>query len=69
MRVPLSESYPTRSTDHHACVGHRDLSDWLAHLRLKQLMGHTSIQTTVDIYGHLGVEDARADLRLLEVEV
>jgi len=36
---------------------------------VKQLMGHTSIQTTVDIYGHLGVEDARADLRLLEVEV
>lgn len=36
---------------------------------VKQLMGHTSIQTTVDLYGHLDVEDARADLRLLEVEV
>lgn len=35
---------------------------------VKQLMGHTSIQTTVDLYGHLDVEDARADLRLLEVE-
>ena len=30
------------------------------------LMGHTSISTTVDLYGHLDVEDARADLRLLE---
>lgn len=33
---------------------------------VKQLMGHTSIQTTVDLYGHLDVEDARMDLRLLE---
>ena len=36
---------------------------------VKQLMGHTSIQTTVDLYGHLDVEDARADLKLLEVEI
>jgi len=33
------------------------------------LLGHTSIQTTVNLYAHLDVEDARADLRLLEVEV
>lgn len=36
---------------------------------VKQLMGHTSIQTTVDLYGHLTVEDARAALSLLEVGV
>jgi integrase len=30
------------------------------------LMGHASIQTTVDLYGHLDLEDARADLALLE---
>ena len=41
MRVPLSESYPTRSTDHHACAGHRDLADWLAHLRLKNRSDRT----------------------------
>lgn len=33
------------------------------------LLGHTSIRTTIDLYGHLDVEDARADLRLLEIEV
>lgn len=33
---------------------------------VQRLLGHSSIQTTVDVYGHLGVEDARADLRLLE---
>jgi len=32
-------------------------------------MGHSSIQTTVNLYAHLDVEDARAALRLLEVEV
>lgn len=33
------------------------------------LLGHSSIQTTVNRYAHLDVADARADLRLLEVEV
>lgn len=33
------------------------------------LMGHSSIQTTADIYGHLDVEDARVGMRLLEIEV
>ena len=36
---------------------------------VQKLMGHTSIQTTVDLYGHLDVEDARADLRLLEAGI
>jgi len=36
---------------------------------VQQLMGHSSIQTTVNLYAHLDVEDARADLRLLEIEV
>lgn len=36
---------------------------------VKQLMGHTSIQTTVDLYGHLDVQDARNALLLLEVSV
>lgn len=36
---------------------------------VQKLLGHSSIQTTVDIYGHMTLEDARADLRLLEVEV
>jgi integrase/recombinase XerD len=40
-RTGLAESYPTRSTDHHACAGHRDLSDWLAHLRLKNRAART----------------------------
>jgi integrase len=31
------------------------------------LMGHSSIQTTVNLYAHLNVEDARADLLLLEL--
>lgn len=35
---------------------------------VQMLLGHTSIQTTVNLYAHLDVEDARADLRLLEVE-
>lgn len=39
--APLSECYPTRSTDHHACAGHRDLADWLAHLRLKNRSDRT----------------------------
>jgi len=29
---------------------------------VKELLGHASITTTVDTYGHLGVEDARATL-------
>lgn len=33
------------------------------------LLGHSSIQTTVNLYAHLDVEDARADLHLLELEV
>lgn len=33
------------------------------------LLGHTSIQTTVNLYAHLDVEDARADLSLLELRV
>jgi site-specific recombinase XerD len=41
VRVPAVESYPTRSTDHHECAGHRDLSDWLAHLRLKNRAART----------------------------
>jgi len=41
VRVPALESYPTRSTDHHKCVGHRDLTDWLAHLRLKNRSDRT----------------------------
>jgi integrase/recombinase XerD len=41
LRVPAVESYPTRSTDHHACAGHRDLADWLAHLRLKNRSDRT----------------------------
>lgn len=57
MSLPVAECYPTRSTLHHECAGARDLADWLAHLRLKNL------------YGHLDVEDARADLKLLELEV
>lgn len=36
---------------------------------VQKLMGHSSIQTTIDEYGHLTVEDARADLALLEAEV
>jgi integrase len=36
---------------------------------VQQLLGHTSIQTTVDLYAHLDVDDARADLALLELEV
>lgn len=36
---------------------------------VQQLMGHSSIQTTVNLYAHLNVEDARAALQLLEVEV
>jgi integrase len=35
--------------------------------RLSLLMGHKSIQTTWDEYGHLTVDDARSDLALLEV--
>lgn len=31
------------------------------------LLGHASIATTVDLYGHLDVEDARSDLALLEL--
>lgn len=34
---------------------------------VQKLLGHSSIQTTVDVYGHLSVEDARADLALLEL--
>jgi len=41
VRVPAVESYPTRSTDHHACAGSSDLADWLAHLRLKNRSGRT----------------------------
>lgn len=33
---------------------------------VQKLMGHTSIQTTVDIYGHLTLADAIRDVRLLE---
>lgn len=33
------------------------------------LLGHSSIQTTVNLYAHLDVEDARADLSLLELRV
>lgn len=36
---------------------------------VQMLLGHTSIATTVGLYAHLDVEDARADLRLLEIEV
>ena len=31
------------------------------------LMGHASVATTSDIYGHMDIEDARADVELLEV--
>lgn len=41
MTANLAQSYPTRSTDHHACAGHRDLADWLAHLRLKNRSDRT----------------------------
>jgi site-specific recombinase XerD len=37
----VSEFHPTRSTDHLACAGARDLSDWLAHLRLKNRAART----------------------------
>ncbi|MGH3948573.1 MAG: hypothetical protein ACRDSE_05545 [Pseudonocardiaceae bacterium] len=30
---------------------------------MKQLLGHASITTTIDIYGHLTVEDARTRLQ------
>ena len=30
---------------------------------VKQLLGHASITTTIDTYGHLTVEDARATLQ------
>ncbi|MBA2633458.1 MAG: tyrosine-type recombinase/integrase, partial [Chloroflexi bacterium] len=33
---------------------------------LRLVMGHASIKTTLDLYGHLDLEDARADLALLE---
>jgi integrase len=33
---------------------------------LSLVMGHASIRTTFDLYGHLDLEDARADLALLE---
>ena len=33
------------------------------------LLGHSSVQMTVDLYAHLDVEDARADLTLLELRV
>jgi site-specific recombinase XerD len=41
VRVPAVECYPTRSTDHLACAGARDLADWLAHLRLKNRSDRT----------------------------
>jgi len=41
VRIPAVGSYPTRSTDHHACAGHRDLANWLAHLRLKNRSDRT----------------------------
>ena len=33
---------------------------------VQQLMGHSSIQTTVDLYSHIDLNDARADLELLD---
>lgn len=30
---------------------------------VQQLLGHASIATTIDVYGHLTVEDARATLQ------
>lgn len=41
MNVPALESYPTRSTLHLECAGAPDLSDWLAHLRLKNRADRT----------------------------
>ena len=32
---------------------------------VQQMMGHSSIQTTVDLYSHINLNDARADLELL----
>lgn len=32
---------------------------------VQQLMGHSSIQTTVDLYAHVDLNDARSDLELL----
>lgn len=34
--------------------------------RVSLLMGHTSVRTTFDLYGHLDLEDVRRDLLLLE---
>jgi site-specific recombinase XerD len=30
---------------------------------VKELLGHASITTTIEVYGHLTVEDARATLQ------
>ena len=35
---------------------------------LSKAMGHASIATTVDLYGHLDVEDLARDLELIEAE-
>lgn len=36
---------------------------------LSKAMGHRSVQTTIDLYGHLDVTDVAADLALIEAEV
>lgn len=36
---------------------------------LSKAMGHQSVQTTIDLYGHLDVSDVAADLALIEAEV
>jgi hypothetical protein len=33
---------------------------------LSRAMGHASMATTVDLYGHLGVDDVARDLALVE---
>lgn len=33
---------------------------------VQKMMGHSSIQTTVDLYSHISLSDARADLELLD---
>lgn len=74
MTVAVRQSVPTRSTRHHSARAYGDLRTRLLRRgarieNVQKLLGHSSIQTTVDIYGHLTMEDARADLRLLEAGV
>ena len=34
---------------------------------LRQIMGHSSVRTTVDLYAHLDLSDARIDVLLLDL--